>query len=367
MSSKSFPKFAVLGAGRGGKAMAGHLGLMGFETNLFNRKEVGEFYNLAEIRAQGGVKLEGAIEGFGRLNIVSTDIRKVVADVDVVMVVVPAYAHENIAEICGSHLHDGQIVALNPGRTGGALEFRRALDKKGVTAEVKIVEAQTLIYAARAVGPAQSRIFGVKKRVPIAALPATETKSALKVLNIAYPQYVAASNVLETSLDNMGAVLHPALTLLNAGRIESTRGDYDFYTDGATPFVCSVIETVDQERLKVAKALGTRASSLLEWLKSAYGVEAETVHEALQNTPSYKGIRAPETLSSRYILEDVPTGLVPFASIGEMLKVPTPTTRTLIDLASVMFHINFWSQGRTASRLGLAGLTVSQIRELVSG
>lgn len=30
-------KFAVIGAGHGGLAMAGHLALMGFKVNLFNR------------------------------------------------------------------------------------------------------------------------------------------------------------------------------------------------------------------------------------------------------------------------------------------------------------------------------------------
>jgi len=40
--------------------------------------------------------------------------------------------------------------------------------------------------------------------------------------------------VLHTGLNNMGAIFHPALTILNAGRIESTGGEFQFYIDGVT-------------------------------------------------------------------------------------------------------------------------------------
>ncbi|MEW5760895.1 MAG: NAD(P)-binding domain-containing protein, partial [Candidatus Thermoplasmatota archaeon] len=33
------PRFAVLGAGHGGLAMAAHLAVMGFEVNIFNRSK----------------------------------------------------------------------------------------------------------------------------------------------------------------------------------------------------------------------------------------------------------------------------------------------------------------------------------------
>jgi hypothetical protein len=41
--------------------------------------------------------------------------------------------------------------------------------------DVTIAEAETFIYASRADGPAQARIFRIKEAVPLAALPATRT------------------------------------------------------------------------------------------------------------------------------------------------------------------------------------------------
>jgi len=54
------------------------------------------------------------------------------------MVVVPAFAHAFIAEECAPYLRDGQIVVLNPGRTGGALEFRHVLQEMRCPADAPV-------------------------------------------------------------------------------------------------------------------------------------------------------------------------------------------------------------------------------------
>ena len=48
-------KFTVIGAGHGGKAMAAHLGLLGFSTRLYNRS----MDHIAAIRELGGIDLVG--------------------------------------------------------------------------------------------------------------------------------------------------------------------------------------------------------------------------------------------------------------------------------------------------------------------
>ncbi|MBE9565631.1 MAG: hypothetical protein IMF16_02650, partial [Proteobacteria bacterium] len=45
--------FAVLGAGHGGMAMAGHLGIMGFRVNLFNRTPA----RLEPIKRRGAIEV----------------------------------------------------------------------------------------------------------------------------------------------------------------------------------------------------------------------------------------------------------------------------------------------------------------------
>lgn len=49
-----------------------------------------------------------------------------------ILIVVPAFAHKELAEKMVPFLEDGQIIVLNPGRTGGALEFYNVLKSKGL-------------------------------------------------------------------------------------------------------------------------------------------------------------------------------------------------------------------------------------------
>jgi len=352
--------FCVIGAGHGGLAMAGHLGLKGFKVNLYNRGQA----KLRLVSERKGVKVEGEVKGFGKVEMACKNIKDCLHEVDIVMVVVPANAHRNIARICAPYLKESQVVILNPGRTGGTLEFLRVLKAKGLKKFPFLAEAQTFLYASRALGPAHSRIFSVKSAVPLATLPAYWIPGVVKIINRAFPQFVPGDNVFKTSFDNIGAVFHPALTILNAAWIEETHGDFEYYIQGASESVSKVLEKLDQERLDVAAALGIKAMSAKNWLYTAYSATGKNLWEAIQDNPGYMGIKAPDRLHHRYIDEDVPMSLVPLASIGEMLKVQTPTIRFIIHMASIMRDIDFWEEGRTVEKLGIKGMSIKEIRLL---
>ncbi len=358
-------RYTVIGAGHGGKAMAAHLALMGFETTLYNRTAE----HIAGIKARGGIDVEGAdcgVHGFARLAGVTADMEQALHRAEVVMVVVPSSAHAEIARRAAPHLKDGQIVVLHPGRTCGALEFAQVLRQQNCPADVTVAEAETFIYASRSEGPAQARIFRIKEAVPLAALPATRTQSVLEAICPAYPQFIDGVNVLHTGLNNMGAIFHPALTLLNAGWIEATHGDYQFYIDGVTPSVARVLEVLDRERVTVASSLGIRARTSMEWLQLAYNTDGEDLHEAIHNQPGYYGIKAPSTLNHRYIFEDVPMSLVPIASLGQRYGVSVRGMDSIIRLACIIHRTDYWRRGRTVEKLGLAEYSVSEITAYVN-
>lgn len=358
-------RFAVIGAGHGGKAMAAHLALMGCSVTLYNRTPE----HVEVIKKRGGIELDSSEHeprGFGKLVCVTSDLGEALKDAEVIMVVLPSSAHADIATAAAPHLKDGQIVVLHPGRTCGALEFNKVIRDNGCQADVVVSEAETFIYASRSDGPAQARIFRIKEAVPLAALPATQTQRVLDAINPAYPQFIDGVNVLNTGLNNMGAIFHPALTLLNAGWIEATHGDYQFYIDGVTPSVARVLEVLDRERATVASSLGIRARTALEWLKLAYDTTGEDLHEAIQNQPGYYGIKAPSTLNHRYIFEDVPMSLVPLASLGQRYGVSVRGMESIIRLASIVHRTDYWRRGRTVEKLGLEQLSVSELTHFVN-
>jgi opine dehydrogenase len=358
-------KFTVIGAGNGGKAMAAHLAIMGQEVTLYNRS----FIHIEVIAKRGGIDLESYQDGphgFGRLAKVTDNIEEAVKDAEIIMVVVPSFGHRDIAQLVAPHLKDGQIVILHPGRTCGTIEFRQVLDHYGCESKIILAEAETFIYASRSEGPSQARIFRIKEAVPLAALPAVDTRKALSAIEDVYPQFIDGVNVLQTGLNNMGAVFHPALTILNAGRIESTRGDFQFYVDGVTPSVAKVLAVIDRERVTVASAMGLRARTSMEWLTMAYNVTGETLYEAIQNQTGYYGINAPSTLQHRYITEDVPMSLVPIAALGERYGVSVNGINAIIRLGCFLHSTDYWRRGRTLDKLGIKDLSVGELTRYVA-
>jgi opine dehydrogenase len=363
--SERRPVFCVLGAGHGGMAMAGHLALKGFSVRLYNRSPE----RLRPVQQSGSIQIIASHDdlprGDGFISLATADIAQALDGADIIMVVVPATGHAFMAEQSAPHLRDGQIIVLHPGRTGGALEFHHILREKGVRADVIVAEAQTLLYAARVVNLAQVQIFGVKRSVPLAAIPAHRTPEVIRALAPAYREFVPGDNVMKTSMDNIGAIFHPAVTVLNCARIESTHGDFEYYIDGITPATARVLEAIDAERVAVGAAMGFHCMTAREWLYFAYDAAGKTLYDAIRANQGYYGIKAPHIVEHRYIWEDVPMSLVPIASMGELLGVPCPTIRSIVHLANLMHGCDYWQTGRTADKMGMAGRSLREIRRLV--
>jgi opine dehydrogenase len=353
---------AVLGAGHGGLALAGYLSQRGHHVALWNRSPE----RVEAVAARGGIVLTspGPVSAFARIDVATSDMARALADARLVLVAVPASGHADVATACAPYLRDGQTVLLLPGRTGGTLEFRAALNRAGCKARIVLGEANTFPFAARGVGPASAVIYGSKAEVLAAALPATRTPELIAVCKAALPMLAPAPSVMHTSLANVGAILHPIIALLNADRI--ARGvSFDFYADGVTETVAETLAAADAERLQIARAYGIPEPSLIEWVETAYGHRADDVRGAIGGNPSYVGIKAPNTLQHRYLTEDVPTGLIPLIALGRAAGLELPTLTRIAERCQDILGGEPWQRPRTLEALGLAGLGKFGIRALV--
>ncbi|MFA5645482.1 MAG: NAD/NADP octopine/nopaline dehydrogenase family protein [Candidatus Ratteibacteria bacterium] len=362
--SKDSPlSFCVVGAGNGGLAMAGYLGLLGFPTTLYNRSRE----KLHAVQWHKGIELSGVMEGFGKITLATTSMEEAIKDADIIMVTVPATGHYEVAKSMAQYLRTGQIVTLNPGRTGGALAFNHALSKNGCCTHPLIAETSTFIFASRSIGGGKAKIFRIKNSVRFATLPAHFIPQTLPLLNKAFPQFIPGDNVLSTGMENIGAIFHPALTLLNAGWIERTKGNFDYYSDGITPSIANVLEVIDAERVKVASGFGMHTVSAREWLYLTYDAPGRNLYEAIKNTSAYRGISAPPTILHRYVFEDIPMSLIPLASLGSMINIKTPWIEKIIDLANLMHKKDYRKEGRTITHMGLQKLSMQQLHKIVLG
>ena len=73
-------------------------------------------------------------------------------------------------------------------------------------------------------------------------------------------------------------------------------------------------------------------------------------------------LKAPGTLESRWLTEDIPYGLAAWASVGSQYGVPTPTLRSLVDIGSIVMGFDGWKEGRGVDRLGIAGMSKDRLR-----
>ena len=353
-------KIAVIGAGNGGQSISGYLATQGHEVSLYDIDE----NKVAELKQLGGIELTGKITGFGKLACITSDVAEAVKGAELIMVTTVANAHRPVAKSIAPYIEDGQAIILNPGRTCGALVFKDTLKDCGVTKRYYLGEAQTLVYACRIIENGKVNIIGVKDEVLLAGLPASDTAHILKVARSIYPCFMEADNVLRTSLENIGAMFHPCVCLFNAATIER-QSLFWFYRD-MTDQVAGFIEKFDQERLAVGKAYGIDLLSVNKWIKFAYqDTEGNTLCERLRNNPAYHDIKAPGTIFTRQLTEDIPTGVLPIMELGKAAGVKTPLLESMINIIEGLLDMDLHTSGRSLKNLGLEGKSKDEIIKFI--
>jgi len=317
------------------------------------------------IAKAGEIEVAGKIEGIGKVALATTSLVDAVRGANLIMIVVPANAHGLIAEALAAHVRNDQIIVLHPGGTGGVLELATTFRRLKVVGHPLIAEVESFMYGSRKIGPARVQITAAKRFGRIAALPARDTERAVEALQDDY-SFVAAKSVLTTSLTHMNAMLHVPGMVMNAGWVETTKGEFDFFRNGLSPAVARIIEGVDAERMAVSDALGAEAISMVGFFKDSYQIETPTLFETIQTVAAtiYKASKAPASLTSRYLSEDVPTGLVPIAALGEAVGVRVPLIGALIDLTSHIHGVDHWTMGRTWPRWGLREKSCAEIQRI---
>lgn len=355
-------KWSIVGAGNGGQALAGHLGMLGYEVKIYDPFD--EVIDV--IREQGGIHLGGIEEGFGKVKLATTDIKEAIEDTDIIMVINPSIYHRSIAEKCAPHIKKDQIVFLHPGATFGAFAFKKALEDYGFKDDITIAESSTLIYAVRSPEAGRADILGKKDRILVSALPASKTDDVIKLLKEVYEEVEATSSVLSPSIDNTNPVVHCAPTILSASWIESDLEWY-FYHSAISETVGKFTEKIDEERLEIGRALGLVEDvdlfSVIKQYEIEYNVKEDSIRQAVKNTEAYKDLKGPKSLYVRYLLEDIPMGLIPLASMGKLLGIDTEYMDITIRMAELLLDLDLHKDARTAENLGLEGMNREEIIE----
>jgi len=357
-------KITVVGSGNGGLATAFDFALHGHTVRLFDTVHFPD--HVAEVAAAGGIHATGEIEGFAEIAYSGHDVDTALDGAELVVLVGPAYSTEHQARVVAPHLVPGQAVLICPASCAGAITFKRAaglvLDDETIT----VGETSTLPYAVRIIAPGRINVFHkLGGGVFVAGLPRAGTARLLSMIRDVYPGTQAADSVLQTTLQNGNPVIHPAVTLLNAGLIERTAGGFLFYEEGITEAVGRTIEAVDRERLAIAGALGVPVLSEPDLGVLQGYMRAANYSTGYSTAPGFLGIGAQHQLDNRYLTEDVGYSLVFLTDLAGRVGVETPVMEALITMASVVLARDFRAEGkRTLATLGLDDMSASDLAAL---
>jgi len=357
-------RVAVLGAGNGGLASAFDFAQHGHQVSLFNLPEFEA--NLVAVEEAGGITASGDLEGFAPIRYAGHDAAEAMEGADLVVVVGPAYATEPLAAVAGPYLGGGMAVLICPGSCAGAIAFKRAAGLELEDARCIVGETSTLPYAVRATDPGVIHVYlKLTTGVYLAGLPRAATDRLLDLVAPVWPAVERADSVFQTTLQNGNPVIHPAVTLLNAGLVERTGGDFLFYEEGVTEGVGRLIEAVDGERLAIAAALGvTVLSEPALGTRQGY-MREENYSTGYSTAPGFQGIRAQSGLDHRYLTEDVGYSLVFLGDLASRVGVATPAIDALITIASIVLARDFRAEGATTvTTLGLDGFSRDQLAAL---
>jgi len=357
-------KIAVLGAGAGGTAMAYDCASHGHEVRLFDFAEFPD--NIAEISARQGIHAEGDISGFAGIVSAGHDIDEAVANTELIYVVGPAYSTVPFGEAVAGKLRTGQTVIVSPGSCGGALAFKQAAGLAVDDDTIRVAETSTLHYAVRLTKPGHVHVFlKLKAGNLLAGLPGRHTNDILELIADVYPSMEAAKNVMQTSLQNANPIIHPAVTLANAARIESTGGDFLFYEEGVSDATGRLIEALDKERIAIGAAMGIEVlPDPTLGMRQGYML-ADNYGAAYREAPGFLGISAQPRLDHRYLNEDVGYGLVFMSQLARQVGVDVPTMDAIIQVTSVLMARDYSGEAlRTPESLGIGGHTAANLGNL---
>ncbi|MCB0063289.1 MAG: NAD/NADP octopine/nopaline dehydrogenase family protein [Caldilineaceae bacterium] len=361
----------ILGGGNTAFAVAANLSLRGYAVTLY---ELPHFaHTLAPICERRTIELSGVVEtGTASIHRVTTEITEAL-DNDLLLLIVPAYAHKAFAEACAPHLRDGHTVVITPG-TLGALEFAKIVREQGNTSDIAFAEADTAPYVCRKSAPDAAIIWGVVAGLGVGVFPASKTDHVADQLagifttdgrNNSPSAIVTYPNVIACGLCAMNPVVHPAGVLMNAGRIEYSRGDFYFYEEGVTPTVVQVIYGVDAERRALGKAFGFALRPVDESFANAgFGPHGD-LWATINGSRMLTQLRAPGAMNTRWLTEDIPYGIGAWSALARQVGVGTPLMDALVALASAALNQDFQQQVRTPAQLGLADMDVEAMLRYV--
>ncbi len=296
------------------------------------------------------IELTGAVDAAAQPRLSSADPAAVIPGSQLVVLVLPAFAHEETLRQVVPHLDRDAWVGAIPARGGFDYCAAAILAEIG-REDVKLFGLQTLPWACRIqTFGRRVHVLGVKQGVDAASRPADAIYQLAPLLTrlLGLPVHTAA-NMLALTLANTGQLIHPGIMYgLFADWDGEPLGEAPLFYYGldepGAALLASLSDEVQAVRVQLGREIDLSAvRPLIEWLLAAYRPDIGDpggLLSAFRTNRAYVGLKAPvrhleaggyaPDFTSRYLTEDVPFGLAVSRAIASMVGVSTrrPWTRS---------------------------------------
>lgn len=353
-SSASFSNVAVLGGALDGQLIAALCFAEGCQVNLFSAyaTELESIQSGIAVQGSGPVGNYHVNQQRGPSINAGAALDACLAGSEVIFLTGPIHKQRTYAMVLADHLSNGQVLVLPNARTFGAFEALSLLKLGGATADITLVEMQSMPYWYDK--PLNAIVLEAAGDVPCACIPANRTQSVVAGLSKFLPGLIVKSSVLQSSFgDCSGVVDVPALLLagpalkpggkpvpMGGVPLEENNTFYNMIGEQQK----TVIESLLEERRQVASRYGVRDLPDMNAL-----LQRQAGHE------SGAGNRfVPDHDAAMTLLRDIAIGsLVPLAAAAQAAGVNVPVTQSMVQLCSTVLGNNVATSGRRLHSIGI--------------
>ena len=318
---------------------------------------------LPELRRAGGFTVEGDAQhliskktGFAKLDRICDTTAEALKDAEVVLIEVDINRLEEKFSALIPQLARGAVVHVQSHGYWPAARLTPLLRRAG-REDVLVTEAPAPTHAARINGTVVTP-KGLRKGIQVATVPASRSDEALAALKPLFPYFTAASSVLQTGLENLNLIVHPAMVLPNVGAMERAKLDgrtFGFYQEGVVPAAGVLGDALDAERKRVCEAYGVEHTTMPQAIEQYYGFKGGSFYEAMQN-PVYKSFPPfqPDIWRS-WASDDLPYAIVPCVQLADQAGIAVPLHRGFAEILGVLLGVDAWKCGPSLADMDLQG------------
>lgn len=328
----------IVGTGNAGCAHAAMFSLKGHKVTLFKTSQAGNNENFNYIKNEK--KITVSFENEQKevmLHNVTTNGDEAFENCDICFIMVQTLYHRQVAKLLSNYVKHIKLLFIVPGYMGSLYFYDTIGDRCDM-----ILEGESTAYDARLISVGHVKILFKNVRNAVGILKGGKEEVLSIMYSLVETYQYTRKNVIDSALHNPNLIVHTVGAIMSASRIEYSGGEFWMYKEAFTPAIWSLVDKLDDEKMKLLEYFGCERIPYVEACKfrncADLSVDALRVFKSYAENGSPKG---PAIVRSRYIMEDVPMGLGLMQSLGRKCDIPTPICDALITIAGGLVGQDF--------------------------